>query len=333
MARRRKSRSLKRKLPAVVIALAAALALGELVVRVGDFDWRYAQKVLYYQNADAAAHEVIDEPELLFRLKPGRYNFDTHTVFINRWGARSPEHPQAKPAGTYRIFVYGGSNVHGSLLSDDETWPAQLERKLNQTHTAPIEVWNFGTSSHVSGQMARLAALTDRALSADLVLLAMTNVGSRAFLMDQPVKPFFKKYPQLWRDLVIPSSLHKLPAGLDTALLHYWRFYRLTMLAATETVGPSRKVDEKRHEEENIVKIRKYIFQAKKYTQVAMFICPAAEEVTFKYHHEALTIPVCVLSGDGKPAEYGELHPPAYVMSWYADELAAWMDRNIDLPD
>ncbi len=322
-----------RKLLAAVLALVAALAVSEIVVRVFSFDWRYAKKLLYYQNADINVHEPVDDPELLFRLKPGDYFFEIYSVFINRWRARSPERPSAKPAGTFRILVYGGSNVYGSNLDNDQSWPAQLEQKLAATHRTPIEVWNFGTSSYVSGQMARLAEITDRALAADVVLLAMSNVGSRAFLMDQPVEPLFAEYPQLWRELVIPSRLHKLPAGLDTTLLRHWRFYRLTMLAATEKVGPARQVDEKRLEEENIDKIRRYIFQAKKYTQVAMFICPAAPAEVFKYHHENLDIPVCTLTAEGMPEEYGRLHPPAHVLAWYADELAAWMARSLHLPD
>ncbi|HPQ68653.1 MAG TPA: hypothetical protein PKW95_05960 [bacterium] len=333
MARRRTSGSFTRKLLTAVLALVAALAVSEIVVRAFSFDWRYAKKLLYYQNADLDAHEPVDDPELLFRLKPGDYSFETHHVFVNRSRARSPERPPAKPAGAFRVLVYGGSNVYGSLLEDDRTWPAQLEHKLAATHRTPIEVWNFGTSSYVSGQMARLAEITDRALAADVVLLAMTNAGSRAFLMGRPVEPLFAKYPQLWRELVIPSRLHKLPGGLDTTLLRHWRFYRLTMLAATEKVGPARQVDEQRMEDENIDKIRRYIFQAKKYTQVAMFICPAASAEIFKYHHENLDIPVCTLTAAGKPEEYGKLHPPAHVMAWYADELAAWMDRSLHLPD
>jgi len=333
MARRRTGGSIKRGLAAALLALLAALAVSELVVRAFSFDWRYAKKLLYYQNADLDAHEPVDDPELLFRLKPGDYSFETHHVFINRSRARSPERSPAKPAGTFRILVYGGSNVYGSLLEDDQTWPAQLERKLAATHRTPIEVWNFGTSSYVSGQMARLAEITDRALAADVVLLAMTNAGSRAFLMDRPVEPFFAKYPHLWRELVIPSRLHPLPAGLDMTLLRDWRFYRLTMLALTERVGPARQVDEKRLEEDNIDKIRRYVFRAKQYTQTAMFICPAASAEAFQYHHESLNIPVFVLTAAGKPEEYGKLHPPAQVMAWYADELAAWMDRELNLPD
>jgi len=63
---------------------------------------------------------------------------------INSFGLRGKEFQIPKPKGTYRIVVYGGSSTFGSESTDEETYPAQLEKKLQHEGYKNVEVLNYG---------------------------------------------------------------------------------------------------------------------------------------------------------------------------------------------
>ncbi|MCZ7584894.1 MAG: hypothetical protein M5R36_17035 [Deltaproteobacteria bacterium] len=152
----------------VVVAAASATLLGaEMYVRVAAPDAPLLQGLLYFAVGDRPSHQYDPDPDLLYRLKPGRAEYQTHIVTINEHGARGPDLTAAKPPGTFRIFVLGGSNVYGAVLNDDETWPAQLEARLNETTGPPVEVWNFGVSAYVGVQMAALGREVTERLNPD----------------------------------------------------------------------------------------------------------------------------------------------------------------------
>ncbi len=55
------------------------------------------------------------------------------TVFqTNTLGFRTPEAPPEKPAGTYRILVFGSSNTMGYGVNNDDVYTRHLERFLNE---------------------------------------------------------------------------------------------------------------------------------------------------------------------------------------------------------
>jgi hypothetical protein len=184
-----------------LVAMVGAVVLAEGVVRMADPDMRLVNKLVYHQNADVAAHQPDPNPDLLFRLRPGRHAIGTGTaqriVTINSFGARGPERPAAKPTGVFRILCFGASNVYGARVADDETWPAQLEAVLNSGATVRYEVWNFGTSAYVALQMAVLAREKIEPLAPDLVLFAPSNLAERAFLWGDDASAHFARDPQL----------------------------------------------------------------------------------------------------------------------------------------
>ena len=77
---------------------------------------------------------------------------DRHEIVINSHGYRSPETSERKPPGVLRVVCIGGSTtVQGR--TNDETYPAHLERKLRAAFPGrSIEVLNLGingiTSDH-----------------------------------------------------------------------------------------------------------------------------------------------------------------------------------------
>jgi len=91
----------------------------------------------------------------------------------NALGYRGPEFEKRKPPGEVRIMVVGDSYVSGDFVDDDETLPAQLDRRLRGTCPA-ARVVNAGLSgSSLDGQIhiARRALATDP----DLVLLVFSE--------------------------------------------------------------------------------------------------------------------------------------------------------------
>ena len=62
---------------------------------------------------------------------------------LNSEGFRGPEFSKDKPDNTYRIITVGGSTTFGSGVTDENTWPRILEKKLqNLSISKNIEVVN-----------------------------------------------------------------------------------------------------------------------------------------------------------------------------------------------
>jgi uncharacterized protein YjbI with pentapeptide repeats/lysophospholipase L1-like esterase len=69
---------------------------------------------------------------------PGLYN-------MNSEGFRGPEFIKDKPDNTYRIIAVGGSTTFGAGVTNENTWPSILEKKLqNISGDKDIEVINSG---------------------------------------------------------------------------------------------------------------------------------------------------------------------------------------------
>ena len=69
---------------------------------------------------------------------PGLYD-------MNSEGFRGPEFSKDKPDNTYRIIAVGGSTTFGSGVTNENTWPKILEKKLqNLSESKKIEVINSG---------------------------------------------------------------------------------------------------------------------------------------------------------------------------------------------
>jgi hypothetical protein len=104
---------------------------------------------------------VRELPEYLrWKLRPEldiRWN---GTVFrTNRYGYRSPEVELKKPAGTYRIVVFGSSNTMGYGVDNDDIYTRHLEKWLNdylgQQHR--VEVVNLAVAGDSpSRRLARI---------------------------------------------------------------------------------------------------------------------------------------------------------------------------------
>ncbi len=103
--------------------------------------------VVIFRNAG-----IVDESAtyLRWRMKPDldvRWNGNRFRT--NRHGYRSPDVAIPKPAGVYRILVFGSSYTMGHGVNDDDCYPRHLERWLNRQlgpDRPRVEVVNLAVS-------------------------------------------------------------------------------------------------------------------------------------------------------------------------------------------
>jgi len=323
----------RKKIFLVFFSTLAALLIAEGIVRVFSPDWRLVPRLLRYQNMDPSVHQPDPNPEILFRLKPLSSNENLYLIHINSLGIRGPELGEKKPPGILRIICVGGSNVYGASLSDDETWPAQLEAELNRLDTGRYEVWNMGTPSYVALQMAVVAREAVERYDPDLVIFALSNTGARDFLWGYPVRSYFDKNPGLWGELFSPECLgapYFLSYKTKLWLVRHVRLYRY-LAAYFLPVDSCGGWGNYTHETRNVEAARRFFTWAKGRVKVCVFLTPGIKD-DYRRYYAGTGLPVLKLSTDGFPAEYLDIHPPAAVMAWYAREIAKQLIDNYLIP-
>ncbi len=137
-----RERTRKAKLLLGLTVTVAILALLEAAVRVRE-------RVLYgtFSRAGTTIYEHAKDGTVT--LKPGsKIEGASFEIKTNSLGFVGPEPKVPKPAGTYRIVCLGGSTTFDTLAhSDEERWPARLERLLRKKHPG-VEVVNTGVPGH-----------------------------------------------------------------------------------------------------------------------------------------------------------------------------------------
>jgi hypothetical protein len=144
--------------------------------RITDYGFTAPNQILGYSPADGT-----------FKIREPGWNGATITI---RQGVRvNPNFEPASAGGA--ILAVGDSFVFGDQVSDDETWPALLERRLNR------RVVNGGVSGYgpVQGVLRAEQLLKVRAFS--LVILSIL------VLEDLPRDKWVKGYGDFYRPAVI----------------------------------------------------------------------------------------------------------------------------------
>jgi hypothetical protein len=94
-----------------------------------------------------------DAPGVSYELRPGArgYTWGRTWVEANAFGMRGPDVALEKPAGTWRVGVFGDSVTFGQGVPDEETYPRVAERRLRDEYGASgwrFEVLNFGLPAY-----------------------------------------------------------------------------------------------------------------------------------------------------------------------------------------
>jgi lysophospholipase L1-like esterase len=114
------------------------------------------------------------DPEIGHELRPTQRAF-THDrpVSINSLGLRDREFTPEPPPGTLRVLALGDSQTFGNGLRLSETWPKQLERRLEEADNARWEVINAGIPATDTWQHEILLARLLRVTNPHFVALAL----------------------------------------------------------------------------------------------------------------------------------------------------------------
>ena len=111
------------------------------------------------------------------RLEPHQAveNVAGNPVRINHLGFRGEDWSWQPAPGTLRLITLGGSSTFCFQVSDDaHTWPAQLERMLQEKLDVPVEVLNLALPGYDTSTSKVNYLFTGRALGAHAVLVYHT---------------------------------------------------------------------------------------------------------------------------------------------------------------
>jgi hypothetical protein len=124
-----------------------------------------------------------------FELTPGfrgqSYEAD---LFINSAGMRDEE--RSADPNAYRIAVFGDSFAFGQGVAADQTFPKQLEKKLQRDSGVPVQVFNFATPG--LNTQAELSLLKDRyaRFTPNLVIFQYTLGDDSIGMVESPWNKF-----------------------------------------------------------------------------------------------------------------------------------------------
>lgn len=138
---------------------------------------------------DVKLGQVLMEDQdrfVMYRLRPRMsYRWLNQQVTINSRGFRSKEYAIQKPNGARRIIGSGDSVIWGWGVSDNETYLALLERKLNSGSNGGWQVINMGVPGYNTVMEVRWLEREGLQYGPDIVII---NYVANDF--DPP--PFFK---------------------------------------------------------------------------------------------------------------------------------------------
>ncbi|MCB0343935.1 MAG: SGNH/GDSL hydrolase family protein [Bdellovibrionales bacterium] len=147
-------------------------SIGELRQKITERDERDVKS-----DRSVSLRSIIVPNEsdyVIYELAPNLdVKFQGVRVTTNSFGMRSPERPQAKPAGTYRIALLGDSYAFGWGVEQDKIFAAEIERILNEDSevSQKIEVLNFGVPGYSTFQEVTQFFSKGAAFDPDLVLV------------------------------------------------------------------------------------------------------------------------------------------------------------------
>ena len=302
----------------------------EGIVRALGIDSQLMNQALYYQTVEIEVHTPVDDPQLLYALKPnathgGEGPWGIRDVRINSHGARAAEYPTKKTPGTKRILFFGGSTLYGAGVGNRDTTPAALERILRADHLA-TEVWNFGACAYNTAQSARLATLKLRDLDPDLILILITNTGRRAFMggpthQSDDKSAYFDQNPWLYLENLPPTRLSE---PYHWALLQHSALYRSYAAWARVYTDPDTTYADVA-DREQVDALEAAAAQAR--VPVVYVLSPSrgSEIGPDDFGLDAqrwidLNIP-------GRQGEYTEAHPSPSILAEYAQSIAASLDE------
>jgi lysophospholipase L1-like esterase len=172
-----------------------------------------------YSPERSTAYSKYHPNEVKVTYSPdGKTPYDVH---INRHGLRGPDFEPAKKPGTLRVLTLGASSTFGYRNRDDETYPFQLQRALDER--APelhFEVINFSVPHANSDNIVAMFRAEGLALDPDFV--TFYEGVNDATIVDPPEDAFSRVLQRLAeRVLTVQLLTHLFPIESSGAE-HMW---------------------------------------------------------------------------------------------------------------
>lgn len=343
-----------------------SLITAEIILRYSNLEFDYLKYNLFYSSADANYYQVSSNARLLYSLKPGasgtsyielhplEKKYKKREIFINKFGFRSPEWSAEKPPGVFRIFVFGNSNTYGITVSNQDTYPQQLNGLLQSLAPGKFEVWNGGITASVLSQVVEYARYAAENFSPDLIIIQdFVNFGRRPFLNNSIRTPdlknsaipnFFHSNKELYAEN-IPNLL------VENDKLKSFHFYLVQHLAIYRFIhilinnyyvklnyphhshwdcrnDPSycNWISNKYSFYGDMVNVRELKKFHKDYPMLPIILLdPVSCKFCHSGKHYFWDLPVLSINPVGLGGEYREVHPPSYVYTLYAKQILKYL--------
>ena len=144
-ARRRRAIGWRGGLLVAALSLAVTAALG---LTVGEV---YVRATRPHLDLDAIRHDSIEYEATLFsRHAFPRMLQEKKEDYISERGYKGQAFAFAKPAGTVRVVVLGGSAAYDPYAKPDRDWPRLVQDNLREKGHANVEVINAGVPGHAT---------------------------------------------------------------------------------------------------------------------------------------------------------------------------------------
>jgi hypothetical protein len=115
---------------------------------------------------------IANDKRVIHLFKPKLGKMITQDYVNNSLGFRTPERPYAKPSQTKRVVTVGGSTTWDGP-TNETTWPALLEKKLNEYYldkNFQVEVINLSVEAGISPMSLNILEMFGVHFEPDLVI-------------------------------------------------------------------------------------------------------------------------------------------------------------------
>lgn len=147
-----------------------------------------------------------------YELTPNfKLNHPLMAISVNRLGFRGKDFSAEKPEKTFRIVCLGGSSVFGYRLNDEESWPAQLEKRFHDGGYPFVEVINAGVAGYTTYHSLILLITRILDLNPDLVIVNQTWNDMKYWHFVSPDNPVYHHWSAVIKNP--PSMIREISKG------------------------------------------------------------------------------------------------------------------------
>jgi hypothetical protein len=309
--------------------------LAEIGVRLAGVEARLLTPLVPLQVSDPELFAPVDDAERLYGLRPGLSlqlprpdGGPERVVTTSALGLRGAD--RAVDEAALRVLCLGGSTTFGATVSDDETWPAQLEAQLT-AQGRRVQVFNAGVNGYMTRQKVAWAEALIPVIRPDVVIVEVYNEGRRFLqLGDDPLERL-RRSPSLWAEWIWGAP------EADAAWSPIWGAWaglRVTVIGVNRLLvgrggwDPSGPLISRATQRDEAA--ARSLLRGAGDAAVWGLIPPAGGP----------ELPWPVIDLHGRYAEVGEpfgsagreVHPAPEIYGWYGQEIARALDEDLAEP-